>query len=170
MDEPTNHLDLDSREWIESAVDQFEGTLLIVSHDRYFVKRFATRIWELDDGTLRCYECGYEKYRFIREREEEARQQQFEQEKAARHATEKAEKAERAAQRPSGRRDARIERRMGVIEREIAKLEQQVEALDAQTAEFASDYIRLGELESEKAELTERIDALYTEWAQLDGQ
>ena len=170
LDEPTNHLDLDSREWIESAVDQFEGTLLIVSHDRYFVKRFATRIWELNDGTLRCYECGYEKYRFIREREEEARQQQFEQEKAARHATEKAEKAERAAQRPSGRRDARIERRMGVIEREIAKLEQQVEALDAQTAEFASDYIRLGELESEKAELTERIDALYTEWAQLDGQ
>ena len=45
-----------------------------------------------------------------------------------------------------------------------------MEALDAQTAEFASDYIRLGELESEKAELTERIDALYTEWAQLDGQ
>ena len=59
---------------------------------------------------------------------------------------------------------------MGVIEREIAKLEQQVEALDAQTAEFASDYIRLGELESEKDEFTERIDALYTEWAQLDGQ
>ena len=68
------------------------------------------------------------------------------------------------------RRDARIERRMGVIEREIAKLEQQVEALDAQTAEFATDYIRLGELEVEKTELAERIDSLYAEWAQLDGQ
>ena len=59
---------------------------------------------------------------------------------------------------------------MGVIEREIAKLEQQVEALDSQTAEFATDYIRLGELEEEKTELAERIDLLYAEWAQLDGQ
>ena len=169
LDEPTNHLDLDSREWIESAVDQFEGTLLIVSHDRYFVKRFASRIWELNDGELRNFDCGYEKYRFIREREEDARQAQLAQERAQQREQEKAEKAQRAAQHASGRRDPKIERRMNAVEREIAKLEQQTEALDQQMEENASDYVRLGELEAEKTALQARIDALYAEWEQLDN-
>ncbi|MBQ7455548.1 MAG: ATP-binding cassette domain-containing protein [Clostridia bacterium] len=167
LDEPTNHLDLDSREWIESAVDQFEGTLLIVSHDRYFVRRFATRVWELNEGELRDYDCGYEKYRFIREREEEARALRLEQERAARRAQEKREKAERPA-RP-GRRDAKAERRMGVIEREMARLEGELEALDARAEENASDYVRLGEIEEERAGLQAKIDALYEEWAALDA-
>ena len=47
LDEPTNHLDIASREWIEEAVEAYDGTLLFVSHDRYFINRFATRIWEL---------------------------------------------------------------------------------------------------------------------------
>ena len=169
LDEPTNHLDLDSREWIESAVDQFEGTLLIVSHDRYFVKRFATRILELNEGELRSYDCGYEKYRFIREREEEARQAQLEKERAERRQQEKAEKTQKAAQNSSGRRDAKTERRMAVIERDITKLEQQAEALDAQMEENASDYVRLGELQAEKDALQEKIDALYEEWDALGG-
>ena len=47
LDEPTNHLDIDSAEWLEQAVEAFDGTLLFVSHDRYFINRFATRVWEL---------------------------------------------------------------------------------------------------------------------------
>ena len=164
LDEPTNHLDLDSREWIESAVDQFEGTLLIVSHDRYFVNRFATRIWELEGGELRNFDCGYQKYRFIREREEEARQAQLAAEKSEKRHQEKAEKAARPA-----RKDGKTERRMGVLEREIAKLEKQSEALDAEMEENASDYVRLGELQEQKNALQEQIDALYAEWAELDG-
>ena len=166
LDEPTNHLDLDSREWIESAVDQFEGTLLIVSHDRYFVNRFASRIWELDGGELRNYDCGYQKYRFIREREKEAEQARLAAEKSEKRQQEKTEKAARAA---GSRKDGRTERRMGVIEREIAKLEKQSEALDTQMEENASDYIRLGELQEQKNALQEQIDALYAEWAELDG-
>ncbi|MFQ9917314.1 MAG: ATP-binding cassette domain-containing protein [Flavonifractor plautii] len=50
LDEPTNHLDIQSREWIEEAVEEYEGNLLFVSHDRYFIDRFATRIWMLEDG------------------------------------------------------------------------------------------------------------------------
>ena len=164
LDEPTNHLDLDSREWIESAVDQFEGTLLIVSHDRYFVNRFASRIWELDNGRLRSFDCGYEKYRFIREREEEAAQQ----EQARQREAEKAERDEKTEKKPA-RRDGRIERRMNVLERDIAKLEQQLDALDAQMEENASDYVRLGELEEQKNALQAQMDALYEEWEQLDS-
>ena len=52
LDEPTNHLDLDSREWIEEAVEEFSGTLLFVSHDRYFIDRFANRIWTLEGGKI----------------------------------------------------------------------------------------------------------------------
>ena len=63
LDEPTNHLDIASREWIEEAVEAFDGTLLFVSHDRYFINRFATRVWELSDGTINDYPMGFAQYR-----------------------------------------------------------------------------------------------------------
>lgn len=69
LDEPTNHLDIPSREWMEAAVEEFDGTLLFVSHDRYFVDHFATRIWELDKQQIQDYPFGYQKYRAIKERE-----------------------------------------------------------------------------------------------------
>ena len=55
LDEPTNHLDIASREWIEEAVEAFDGTLLFVSHDRYFINRFATRVWELEEQRITDY-------------------------------------------------------------------------------------------------------------------
>ena len=69
LDEPTNHLDIDSREWLEDALEDYEGTLIFVSHDRYFVNKFATRIWELENEHIRDFPCGYEKYRSIKEKE-----------------------------------------------------------------------------------------------------
>ena len=58
LDEPTNHLDIASREWVEAAIEEFEGVLLFVSHDRYFIEKFAERIWLLEDGTIRDFPCG----------------------------------------------------------------------------------------------------------------
>lgn len=63
LDEPTNHLDIASREWIEEAVEAFDGTLLFVSHDRYFINRFATRVWELAESTINDYPMGFAQYR-----------------------------------------------------------------------------------------------------------
>ena len=63
LDEPTNHLDIQSREWIEEAVEAFDQTLLFISHDRYFTARFATRIWVLDDGELKDFHGTYAEYR-----------------------------------------------------------------------------------------------------------
>jgi len=62
LDEPTNHLDIASREWIENALYDFEGTMLFVSHDRYFLNKFANRVWSMDDGVITRYECGFEGY------------------------------------------------------------------------------------------------------------
>lgn len=69
LDEPTNHLDIAAREWIEEAVEAFDGTLLFVSHDRYFIQRFATRIWELADGTITDYPMGFAQYRAVKAQE-----------------------------------------------------------------------------------------------------
>ena len=73
LDEPTNHLDIASREWVEAAIEEFEGVLLFVSHDRYFIEKFAERIWLLEDGTIRDFPCGYQKYRSILEHEKSAK-------------------------------------------------------------------------------------------------
>ena len=65
LDEPTNHLDIASREWIEEAVESYDGTLLFVSHDRYFINRFATRVWELENGVITDYPMGFARYRQV---------------------------------------------------------------------------------------------------------
>ncbi|MCL2664410.1 MAG: ABC-F type ribosomal protection protein [Defluviitaleaceae bacterium] len=62
LDEPTNHLDIASREWIENAIADFEGTMLFVSHDRFFLNRFAEKIWSMENGAINSYCCGYEEY------------------------------------------------------------------------------------------------------------
>ena len=72
LDEPTNHLDIDSREWLEQAVEAFDGTLLFVSHDRYFINRFATRVWELAGGVITDYPMGFAQYRQAKEEERAA--------------------------------------------------------------------------------------------------
>ena len=69
LDEPTNHLDIQSREWIEEAVEEYEGNLLFVSHDRYFIDRFATRIWMLEDGHITDFKGTYQEFQTARQRQ-----------------------------------------------------------------------------------------------------
>ena len=69
LDEPTNHLDIASREWIEDALSDYEETLLFVSHDRYFIEKFATRIWALENGVITDFRGGYEEYRQWQQRQ-----------------------------------------------------------------------------------------------------
>ena len=69
LDEPTNHLDIDSREILEELLLEFDGTILFVSHDRYFIKKLANRIAEIDNQELHYYECEYDYYRFLKSKE-----------------------------------------------------------------------------------------------------
>ena len=152
LDEPTNHLDLASREWIEEAVSHFQGTLLFVSHDRYFVRRFANRVWEIDGGAFTDYPGDYERYRRVKALNAIKPQ-----------APAPAQKQEPAPQKKSGR-DPKNERRLNALEREIAKKEQELAAFDARMEAAASDYVKLNEILGEKAAAQGEIDELYAQW------
>ena len=152
LDEPTNHLDLASREWIEEAVSHFQGTLLFVSHDRYFVRRFANRVWEIDGGAFTDYPGDYERYRRVKALNAIKPQ-----------APAPAQKQEPVPPKKSGR-DPKSERRLNALEREIVKREQELAAFDARMEAAASDYVKLNEILAEKAAAQEEIDELYAQW------
>ena len=156
LDEPTNHLDIASREWIEDALADYEQTLLFVSHDRFFIERFATRIWTLENGRLSDFRGGWKEYGEWRDR-----QAVF-----SRNA-ERSEKKEKRDTRPP--RPANAERQIARTEKEIAALEEKLAALAREEAENASDYQKLMELAAQKEELDEKLMALYEKWEELNG-
>ena len=163
LDEPTNHLDIDSREWIEEAVEAYDGTLLFVSHDRYFINRFATRIWELADGTITDYPCGFAQYRQMKAQEEA--------EKAAAPKPEK-EREKPAAERPQRGNKAQqaARRQLTICERDIARAEERIAALEADMEAAACDYEKLNELVGQKDAAQAELDALYERWEQLSEE
>ncbi len=150
LDEPTNHLDADSREWIEDALAGYGEALLFVSHDRYFISRFATRIWELADGQLHDYRCGYDRYLALQERRPHIQ-------------PEIKERPEREKKRPQVNR----ERELSKLERSIAALEKQVEENGAKQEAAATDYEKLMELGEERNQLEDELSALYERWEKL---
>ena len=163
LDEPTNHLDIDSREWIEEAVEAYDGTLLFVSHDRYFINRFATRIWELADGTITDYPCGFAQYRQMKAQEEA--------EKAAAPKPEK-EREKPAAERPQRGNKAQqaARRQLTICERDIARAEERIAALEADMEAAACDYEKLNELVGQRDAAQAELDALYERWEQLSEE
>ena len=148
LDEPTNHLDVASREWVECAIDEYEGTLIFVSHDRYFVDKFATRVWELENGTIRDFPCGYAKYRSIKEHE--VLQQ--------RQLPKKKEKPNKAA----GSKE--LEKAVRRLEREIDAMERRIADLDTQLAAAATDYQELLRLTEERQTAEASLEELMSQW------
>ncbi|MBE6960597.1 MAG: ABC-F family ATP-binding cassette domain-containing protein [Ruminococcaceae bacterium] len=150
LDEPTNHLDIASREWVEAAIEEFEGVLLFVSHDRYFIEKFAERIWLLEDGTIRDFRCGYSKYRSILEREAAA--------KPAVTAQPKPKK-----EKPKGG-TKEIEKLVRRLEREIEKQEQLIAQLDEKIDAASADYQELTRLLGEKEAAENTLMELMSQW------
>ncbi len=155
LDEPTNHLDIASREWMEDALEDYGEALMFVSHDRYFIEKFATRIWAFEDGQVTDFRGGFEEFREYRERQEAIRQ-------AARAAQPRAEKKP-ARKKGTPEREKQLRR----TEREIEKLEGHIRELDAEAEARGSDYQRLMEIDEEKSGLSAQLDALYEEWEEL---
>ena len=158
LDEPTNHLDIASREWMEDALSDYEQTLLFVSHDRYFIEKFATRIWALADGRITDFRGGYSEFCQWRDRQEVFRQNE-------RAAQKKKEPKAEPKKKPVQGNDKAIAK----AEREIAKLEAKIAALDAEAEANGSDYQKLMELSAEREGLENELLELYEQWEGLNG-
>ena len=157
LDEPTNHLDILSREWIEEAIEGFTGTLLFVSHDRYFVSRFANRMIVLMDGEVVDFTGNYEQYLAFREG------------KAAEKAAAVTPKPKKEKPKPKGG-TKQLEKKIAKLEREISQCEEQSAALDEQMAAAASDPGKLMELSNQKDEVETQLMELMEQWEQLSAQ
>ena len=150
LDEPTNHLDIASREWVEAAIEEFEGVLLFVSHDRYFIEKFAERIWLLEDGKIRDFRCGYQKYRSI-----------LEHEIAAKPVAVSAPKEKKEKPKGGTKEQEKLIRK---LEREIEKQEQVVAAFDPKIEAASADYQELTRLLSEKENAEMVLMDLMEQW------
>ena len=150
LDEPTNHLDIASREWIEAAIEEFEGVLLFVSHDRYFIEKFAERIWLLEDEKIRDFKCGYAKYRSI-----------LEHEAAAKIPAVTAPKVKKEKPKGGTKETDKLVRR---LEREIEKQEAVIAQLDEKIDAAAADYQELTRLLGEKEEAENVLMELMEAW------
>ena len=152
LDEPTNHLDIASREWIEAAIEEFEGVLLFVSHDRYFIEKFAERIWLLEDTAIRDFKCGYSKYRSI-----------IEHEAASKPVITAAPKPKKEKPKGGTKDSEKLVRR---LEREIDKQEKAIEELDVQIEKASADYQELTRLLGEKEAAETVLMDLMDQWEQ----
>ena len=159
LDEPTNHLDIDSREWLEEAVEAFDGTLLFVSHDRYFINRFATRVWELENGTVSDYPMGFTQYRQAKEEE---------------HAAASAAAAVPAPPKKTGSRGNRAQqaakKQLTICETSISKLEGELTRLDGEMEQAACDAERLNELYRQRQAVETELEREMTRWEELSLQ
>ncbi len=157
LDEPTNHLDILSREWIEDAVESFTGTLLFVSHDRYFVSRFASRIIVLMQDDWVDFTGNYEQYLAFREQ------------KAAERAAHTVPKPKKEKPRPKGG-TKNLEKRVNKLERDIAACEEESASLDEQMALAALDSQKLMALSEKKNEVEARLMDLMEQWETASAQ
>ncbi len=159
LDEPTNHLDIDSREWIEEAVEAFDGTLLFVSHDRYFANRFATRVWELADGTIHDYPMGFAQYRAMKAEEK-------------RHAVPAPKPVKKGDTRPQhgSREKQALRRQITICETGISRLEAECTRLDGEMEQVACDADKLNELYRQKQEIETQLAEEMSRWEELSLQ
>lgn len=158
LDEPTNHLDIMSREWVEDAIDDFSETMLFVSHDRFFINRFATRIWMVENGTITDFLGSFEEFRA-----QQTRQAQVD---AALRDREKAEKSGRPVRKAKSDNILAREEEKQRREREkrIAALEARLPELEQEMADCnGGDYVKLGELYDAKDRLEAELLELYGE-------
>ena len=172
LDEPTNHLDLSTKEAIEEALEEYTGTIIFVSHDRYLLSKIADRLIELTDGGYRCHDFGFEKYLDVLREEQSEQKRAADEEKrqrAAEAAKEKSEKNYRSKQQRSA--DAARKNEMRRLEKEIDELQAKIDALTEEIGreEVYSDYELMNAKCAEIDELKQRIDENFELLIELDG-
>lgn len=173
LDEPTNHLDIDTKEALEQALCEFDGTIIFVSHDRYLLNKLATRIIEITENSVESYNGGFDDYLAVKHKKEAAEQQLIElekQEKAKQLAEEKNVKAYRTKEQRAA--DAKKRNRIKELENDIAQFEREMEIIQQELADpnVCSDY----QLMQEKCAALEDMKKLCSdceeEWLTLSEE
>ena len=166
LDEPTNHLDLQARESLEEALKAFDGTLLFVSHDRYFIQSVAGKIFELSGGRLTVFPCSYEEYTAQKRAERQAEEEADRAEKAQARTQQKQASYRSKADRAE---EAKKKQLIRETENAISAAEEEAAALSAEIArpETAADYKKVNELSARLCDLHARLDELYAEYEKL---
>ena len=167
LDEPTNHLDIQSREWIEEAVEDYEGNLLFVSHDRYFIDRFATRIWMLENGAITDFKGTYQEYLSAKER---GKLSVGRDDPGAPSSVGGGLRAtplspEKKPKRPGGTKN--LEKEVNAAERAVASAEEKMYDLEQAIQEASADYLKLQELYQQREALEDELAHLYAVWEGL---
>lgn len=164
LDEPTNHLDIDSREVLQEALKEYEGTILLVSHDRYLIQAIATQIWEIRDGELHIYRGDYERYRAQRFQEQPHEEPRFTTERSLKERRVSPGKEQRQRERQRAKlaaREAELMAAVTAIEDGIVQIEREMEA-----ASYAGDHQRLRELTTLYQQKRHELERLSEQWAQ----
>jgi ATPase subunit of ABC transporter with duplicated ATPase domains len=161
LDEPTNHLDIESKEMIEEALMEFDGTILFISHDRYFINKITQRVVELENKKFTDFLGNYNYYR--------------EKKTAQGNSTALASKnKEKKKLSSNGKRSVeneikRYKNRILEIEEEIAWLEREIVMKEEDMKKYPADFTKLNEIYEAKCDLKNRVDKLYEEWGHWDN-
>ena len=166
LDEPTNHLDIDSKEVLENALIDFDGTLLFVSHDRYFINRVATHVLELSENGSTLYLGDYDYYV---EKKSEVEMIQAEEASTSNQAKESSSVNDYQAQKESQKEVRKLMRQIENLEAEIEELESQSQAISEQMLE-TNDAEKLMELQAELDKISHRQEEAMLEWEELSEQ
>lgn len=177
LDEPTNHLDITSKEILESALNQYTGTVFFVSHDRYFINQTATRILDLTGGTIVNYIGNYDYYlekhdeltRIYVEAEPKAQAAQMTEQTVAQDGSGTDKKADWQAQKAEQARIRKLENTLKKAEERIAELEDLIAGIDEECADPANaiNSAKLGELTGRQNEYRSELEKCYEEWEQV---
>ncbi|KXT61395.1 ABC transporter ATP-binding protein [Streptococcus oralis] len=166
LDEPTNHLDIDSKEVLENALIDFDGTLLFVSHDRYFINRVATHVLELSENGSTLYLGDYDYYV---EKKAEVEASQTEEASMSNQAKEASPANDYQAQKESQKEARKLMRQIESLEVEIEELETQSQAISEKMLE-TNDAEKLMELQAELDKISHRQEEAMLEWEELSEQ
>lgn len=170
LDEPTNHLDLDSKEVLEAALIDYPGTILFVSHDRYFINRIASRVVELESGVTTSYLGDYTYYSDKKKEmaERAALNEETTNTNEATH-SEQTDKTNYQQDKELKRLERQKERRLLSIEEQIESLELENQELETQMLEpdVYSDHVKAKEIQDQLASNGQKMDALMEEWESL---
>ncbi len=159
MDEPTNHLDIPSKEALEKALSEYDGTLLMISHDRYFINKLADKIYAVENGTVRLYNGNYDYYITHREDSKSIL--------SAKRPEKKQNEYQRRKEAESEKRKLRT--RFERAEKSILDIEEEISGLECEMSrpEVSADYQKLSEISAELEKKRRLLSGLYKEWEKL---